>query len=55
MNELEKLNFTLDKKMKELENLRADLFILNPEINKLCAEIKDIQEQIDELKKQEDN
>lgn len=54
MNELEKLNFTLTEKMKELENLKVDCFILNPKISELCNEIEEIKNKINELENKED-
>lgn len=44
----EKVCFSLDKKMKELENLRTDIFILNPEIGSLIIEIGEL----DKIKKE---
>lgn len=35
----DKVCFSLDQKLKELENLRTDIFVLNPEIGTLVAEI----------------
>lgn len=38
----DKVCFSLDKKLKELENLRTDIFILSPEISILVAEIGEL-------------
>lgn len=44
----DKVCFSLDQKLKELENLRTDIFILNPEIGTLVAEIGEL----DKIKKE---
>jgi hypothetical protein len=38
----DKVCFSLDQKLKELENLRTDIFILSPEISILVAEIGEL-------------
>ena len=37
--------FALDKKRTELENIRTDLFILNPDIAKLIDEILELEKE----------
>lgn len=41
--------FTLDKKRTELENIRTDLFILNPDITKLIDEILELEKEKESL------
>lgn len=38
----DKVCFSLDQKLRELENLRTDIFILSPEISILVAEIGEL-------------
>ena len=38
----DKVCFSLDQKLRELENLRTDIFILSPQISILVAEIGDL-------------
>lgn len=45
----DKVCFLLDQKLKELENLRTDIFILNPEIGTLAAEIGELDKTKKEL------
>lgn len=45
----DKVCFSLDQKLKELENLRTDIFILNPEIGTLVAEIGELDKTKKEL------
>ena len=44
----DKICFSLDQKLKELENLRTDIFVLNPEIGSLIIEIGEL----DKIKKE---
>ena len=44
-----KVCFSLDQKLKELENLRTDIFVLNPEIGTLVAEIGELDKTKKEL------
>lgn len=45
----DKVCFSLDQKLKELENLRTDIFVLNPEIGTLVAEIGELDKTKKEL------
>lgn len=45
----EKVCFSLDQKLKELENLRTDIFVLNPEIGTLITEIGELDKTKKEL------
>lgn len=45
----DKVCFSLNQKLKELENLRTDIFILNPEIGTLVAEIGELDKTKKEL------
>lgn len=45
----EKVCFSLDQKLKELENLRTDIFVLNPEIGTLVTEIGELDKTKKEL------
>lgn len=45
----DKICFSLNQKLKELENLRTDIFILNPEIGTLVAEIGELDKTKKEL------
>lgn len=45
----DKVCFSLDQKLKELENLRTDIFILNPEIGTLVTEIGELDKTKKEL------
>ena len=45
----DKVCFSLDQKLKELENLRTDIFVLNPEIGTLVTEIRELDKTKKEL------
>lgn len=45
----DKVCFSLDQKLKELENLRTDIFVLNPEIGTLVTEIGELDKTKKEL------
>lgn len=45
----DKVCFSLDQKLKELENLRTDIFVLNPEIDTLVTEIGELDKTKKEL------
>lgn len=45
----EKVCFSLDQKLKELESLRTDIFVLNPEIGALVTEIGELDKTKKEL------
>lgn len=46
------LCFELDKKKTELENLRTDIFLFNPNIQKLVNEITELEKKKKELEDQ---
>lgn len=45
----DKVCFSLDQKLKQLENLRTDIFVLNPEIGTLVTEIGELDKTKKEL------
>ena len=45
MNEYGNICFTLKTKQEELENIKINLFVLNPEIQKLTKEISELTKQ----------
>lgn len=45
----DKVCFSLDQKLKELESLRTDIFVLNPEIGTLVTEIGELDKTKKEL------
>lgn len=55
MTELEKLNFTLEEKRRELERIHVDCFVLNPRVSELIIEIDEIKKKINALEDKEDN
>ena len=47
--EFDNICFELKQAQDELEEIRADLFVLNPKIKKLTAHIKELKNRKDEL------